>query len=256
MGKYYLYTHYRIDKDEIFYVGIGTKNKQDIKYSSYTRAYNKNKRNNYWKNIVKKSDYLIEIVKESDDYEEIKIEEVRLILLIGRKDLNLGSLCNMTNGGDGNINRIWTNESKLKASKSHKGKILTDEHIINIKKHLYGNKSHSGRNFSEEHRNNLSNAGKGRIAWNKDIKLSKESIDLIKIGIEENSKKCECGILVDSGNYTKWHGEKCEIVKIKDKIDIIQKMYLDGYNLYKISNILNIKYTILIRLRDNKIIKK
>ena len=41
---YYLYEHIRLDKNEIFYIGIGTKN-QDTKYyyNVYKRAHTKSK---------------------------------------------------------------------------------------------------------------------------------------------------------------------------------------------------------------------
>jgi hypothetical protein len=213
MNKYYLYSHYRQDKSEIFYIGIGTKNKQDIKYNSYTRANNKTKRTNYWKNIITLNpDYIINIIVESNDYEFIKDEEVKLIKEYGRKDLKLGSLVNMTDGGEGQINRKWSIESKLKSSKSHFGKKLSKSHIENLKKHLYGNKSHTGRKFSTEHRDNISKGLQGRDAWNKDLKLSIEHITSIKEGIKKNKKICEhCYKEFDCANYTKWHGDKCKL---------------------------------------------
>lgn len=213
MNKYYLYSHYRQDKSEIFYIGIGTKNKQDMKYNSYTRAYNKIKRTNYWKNIiVLNPNYIINIIVESNDYEFIKNEEIRLIKKYGRKDLGLGSLVNMTDGGDGQINRNWSIESRLKASNSHFGKKLSKSHIENLKKHLYGNKSNTGRELSIEHRNNISKGLQGRNSWNKDLKLSQKHIDSIKEGIQKNKKVCEyCNKELDSANYNKWHGDKCKL---------------------------------------------
>lgn len=43
-GKYYLYRHIRLDKNEPFYIGIGTKNKH--KYP-YFRAKSKAERNKH-----------------------------------------------------------------------------------------------------------------------------------------------------------------------------------------------------------------
>ena len=256
MNKHYLYTHYREDKNEVFYIGIGTKNSQDLKYNSYTRAYNKNKRTSYWKNIISLNpDYKVSIILESDSYEEIKLEEIRLIKLYGRRDLNLGSLCNMTDGGDGQINRVWSKESRTKASISHTGKVLSASHIDNIKKHLYGNKSHLGRIFTKEHRDNISKAGKGKTPWNKDRVLSEEEIQSIKNGIQVNKKLCSnCGFYFDSGNYTKWHGEKCLIGSIKEYIPQIKEMYNRGIKILRISNILNLNYKSVYKLKQNNLL--
>ena len=66
-GKHYLYRHIRLDTNEVFYVGIGTKHKK-----WYTRSYNKTNRNIFWKRVVEKTDYEVEIVLESDDYDFIQ----------------------------------------------------------------------------------------------------------------------------------------------------------------------------------------
>lgn len=46
MKKFYVYQHIREDKNEIFYIGIGTKSKQDLKCNTYSRAYSKHIDNN------------------------------------------------------------------------------------------------------------------------------------------------------------------------------------------------------------------
>ena len=91
-----VYKHYKKDTKELFYIGIGLKTE---------RAYSKKSRNNLWHNIVKKHEYYIEIYKDNISYAEAKNEEKKLISLYGRLDLNTGILCNMTDGGDGNIGR-------------------------------------------------------------------------------------------------------------------------------------------------------
>lgn len=97
-GKYYLYRHIRLDTGKPFYIGIGTK----VDYSRpYSRSYSIKDRNNFWKNIVNKTTYEIEIILESNDYEFVKQKEIEFITLYGRKDLKKGTLCNMTDGGDG-----------------------------------------------------------------------------------------------------------------------------------------------------------
>ena len=121
-GKYYLYRHIRLDTEEPFYIGIGTK--KDIKANTdrttYHRAYNYSSRNTIWKNITNKTDYEIEIILESDDYEFIKQKEIEFIALYGRRDLNKGSLVNLTDGGEGATGYVQSKEQKEKRSQSSK----------------------------------------------------------------------------------------------------------------------------------------
>lgn len=99
-GKYYLYRHIRLDKNEPFYIGIGTRQRGHNDKSIYLRAYTKTQRSSFWYNITRKTEYFIEIIYESDDKGEIKEKEMEFIGLYGRKE-NGGILCNMTDGGDG-----------------------------------------------------------------------------------------------------------------------------------------------------------
>lgn len=114
IGSYYLYRHIRLDTGEPFYVGIGTKF-TDRAYTHkgiYRRAFVKSKRNNFWKSVVSKTDYKIEILLESDDYKFINQKEIELIALYGRRDLNKGTLVNLTDGGDGVFNLVSRNSYK------------------------------------------------------------------------------------------------------------------------------------------------
>ena len=146
-----VYQHRRLDNNTIFYIGIG---------KDSSRAYSKKKRNKYWKNIVNKVGYAVDILIDGCSIDDAKIVEIGMISDYGRIDLGLGTLVNMTDGGDGTINhspeviesisqklkgrirsaeavekqrltKIGTklsNETKLKISNSHKGKVFTEEH--------------------------------------------------------------------------------------------------------------------------------
>lgn len=99
--KYYLYRHIRLDKNEVFYIGIGTITDNDIKYRKFGRAISTYGRNGYWTNIINKTEYVVQIIYQSDNKEQIIKKEIEFIKLYGRKDLGLGTLVNMTDGGDG-----------------------------------------------------------------------------------------------------------------------------------------------------------
>lgn len=121
MSNKIVYKHLK-PNGEIFYIGIGSKN----------RAYSKNNRNKYWKNIVNKYGYKIEIMFTNLTKEEVCQIETYLICYYGRKDLNTGILVNMTNGGEG-INGFKHSEaSRLKMkitnkNKTKKGKTCSKE---------------------------------------------------------------------------------------------------------------------------------
>jgi len=179
MEKHYLYRHIRLDTNTPFYIGIGTKQKRNhnsIK-SEYRRAYEIiRKESSIWNNIINKTEYKIEIVLESNDYEFIKEKEKEFILLYGRLNINAGPLANLTNGGDGFINYIFTDEHKKKIGERSKNRIQSKEEK---QKRI---KSREGYIHSEETKHKISEANKGK-------KKSKEHLEkLFKGQMLANSK--------------------------------------------------------------------
>lgn len=145
--RHYLYRHIRLDKNEPFYIGIGTKEKgrENLKDTcSYRRAYEKKGRGSIWNKISKKSEYDVEILLESDNYEFIKNKEIEFIKLYGRKNNKTGTLANLTDGGDGTLAVIWSAETIAKREESKRktiesrGYFHSPEAIENIRKHLLG----------------------------------------------------------------------------------------------------------------------
>ena len=102
----YVYRHIRLDTNQPFYIGIGSDDS-----GKYKRAYNKSKRNIFWKRISIKSDYKIDIVLDGLTWEEACQKEKELIALYGRYNNNLGTLCNLTDGGDGTLGAIQSIET-------------------------------------------------------------------------------------------------------------------------------------------------
>jgi hypothetical protein len=140
-----VYQHRRLDNNTIFYIGIGT---------DRTRAYTKSSRNRYWKNIVNKVGYAVDILIDGCSIEEARLVEIGMIKDYGRFDLGEGQLVNMADGGASNpgTKGTWlgktlspehkeklrlaklgkkrgnhSEETKLKISVSHKGKVLSEE---------------------------------------------------------------------------------------------------------------------------------
>ena len=144
--SYYLYRHIRLDKNEVFYIGIGKK----FYRGEYGRARQYNTgRNNQWRNIYKKLNGNIdyEIMYECEELNEIFEKEKEFIKFYGRRDLGLGTLVNMSDGGDGNFGRKLSEETKAKISAFHKGRPLSPEHIAII---TANNKARIGYKHSPE----------------------------------------------------------------------------------------------------------
>jgi hypothetical protein len=106
-NNWYVYRHIRLDKNEPFYIGIGNK-------KNYARAYqtNPDRRNEIWKKIFIKTDIEIEIILDNLTKSQASEKEKEFIKLYGRKDLDTGSLTNMTDGGDGVWNCLRSKETK------------------------------------------------------------------------------------------------------------------------------------------------
>tara|TARA_R110000868_G_scaffold1729_5_gene13944 strand:+ start:39977 stop:40666 length:690 start_codon:yes stop_codon:yes gene_type:complete len=164
VGKYYFYRHIRLDTNQVFYIGMGTKCKDNSYNATYARAYTKHERNPHWKNIFNKTEYRVEIVLESNSYEFIKEKEIEFIKLYGRKDLGFGVLVNMTDGGEGMLGCNFSEEHRKNLSKARMGIKLP---LITTQKM---SQSRIGIKFSKETLKKMSDV-------KKDKKQSKESIE-------------------------------------------------------------------------------
>lgn len=144
----YVYRHIRLDKNEPFYIGIGS----DFKYK---RAYENRSRNDYWHKIVNKSKFIVEIMIDDISWDEAKLKEIEFIKLYGRKDLGNGILSNMTDGGDGLINSSEYTRKKMSESSKKE-------------------------NISLETRKRMSDAAKGRVPHNKGKNLYPNVMENLK----------------------------------------------------------------------------
>lgn len=133
----YVYRHRRLDTFEIFYIGIGT-------LKNYGRAFDKQKRNSYWNNIVTKAGYEVEIIADKLTWAEACELEIFLIKEYGRKDLGEGLLSNMTDGGDGNYGLIMSDQAKEKLRQKAIGRKKSYDTILKMKEKMKG--KHSGEN--------------------------------------------------------------------------------------------------------------
>lgn len=180
-----VYRHRRLDNNSIFYIGIGLKKE---------RAYQKRSRNKHWHNIVNKIDYNVEIICEDIEYEDAKELEILLIKMYGRKDLDLGLLCNNTDGGDGNVN--MSEETKEKISNSLKGRKISEDIIkkrSNTQKEIWNSKDFEEKRKIQSDRAKINHLNgkisrKGIESKKKGIPLNQEIKDKVSKGLKEYYK--------------------------------------------------------------------
>lgn len=159
----YLYRHIRLDKNEVFYIGIGTTD------DNHKRAYDTVQRSDFWKRITSKSDYRVEIVIDDLTDEEVFKKEREFISIYGRKDLNKGTLCNLSDGGEGNKGWIPSDEWRKAHSEARKGLKMSDEWRAKLSKAKKG----ISRPMSEAAKEKIRIANIGR-------KPTQKTIDAIK----------------------------------------------------------------------------
>ncbi len=152
---------------EPIYVGKGKDGRyKEIKWN----------RNPHFKNIINKikkygSNPIIFKLYENLSEEKSFELETKSINEIGRIDLEMGSLVNMTDGGEGMSGHITSNETKKKLSKINKGKLSGV------------NNPNFGKPLSKETKDKISEKTKGEN--NPFHKLTEEQVIQIKLLLKE-----------------------------------------------------------------------
>jgi hypothetical protein len=183
---------------EPFYVGKGQGKRS---HDHVNKVHYKSVKNSHKSNKIKAilRDELQPIIIHIADglsEKDSLIMEIDIIRKIGREDMKLGPLCNLTDGGDGLTNP--SEETKKKISEGLIGKtpwnfgkigIYSEETIRKIaestSKQMKGiprtdyekeciSRTHKGKVVSEETRKKSSESHKGQTAWNKGKKMSEE----------------------------------------------------------------------------------
>jgi hypothetical protein len=167
----YVYRHIRLDKNEPFYIGIGSDEK-------HKRAYTTDSRNKIWKSIVSRTNFEIEIILDNISWEDACKKEIEFIDLYKRKCDN-GILANLSYGGEGGVSGFKrSQENKDKISNYNKGKKRpkivgekislklkgikrSDAFKETIKNRMIGNSYTLGMKISDEHKAKISMANKG-----------------------------------------------------------------------------------------------
>lgn len=232
MRQHFLYRHIRLDKNEPFYIGIGTVQERDLNNKRqriyYRRAYEEAGRNNIWHKIVLKTNYEVEILLESDDYEFIKQKEIEFITLYGRIDLGLGTLSNLTDGGQGVLGVIKTGEAKQKYRNSVLG---TKRPQISGENNPFYGKTHSKEAIVKMSGENNHNFGKD--PWNKGLEnlnmrgelhpMSRKVINIITLEIFNTVNEAASSIKIPRSDLSRY------MIKDNGRQNPTPFIYIDDY---------------------------
>jgi hypothetical protein len=207
MSNWCLYRHIRLDKNEVFYIGIGYK--KDGK--RHQRPHRKSGRNNIWNKIISKTDWKWEIILDDLTLSEAQEKEKEFIKLYGRINLKTGTLSNLTDGGEGveglklsdevryKLSLVpkksgWnhTQETKNKISKSCTGRKLSNETKLKISQSHFGKVSKSkGKSKYNEIETQVFNLLENNISESeicKKLNISKGSLYRLKLKYKEFKK--------------------------------------------------------------------
>lgn len=114
----YVYAHKKLSDSSLFYIGISN----DI---NYKRAKSINGRSKLWRKIVNKHGFSFYILHDNISFNEAKDLERFYVNKYGRIDLKNGCLCNMTDGGEGKVGYITSEDTRRLMSQSKSGTILS-----------------------------------------------------------------------------------------------------------------------------------
>lgn len=113
MTCYYVYLHRKKTTGEVFYVGKGHDR----------RAWSQQGRNKFWKRVVQKHGLDVEIYLDGlQEWYAFELEK-DLVGYYGRRQLGLGSLVNLSDGGEGPSGIICSEDRRKEISMQTKGKL-------------------------------------------------------------------------------------------------------------------------------------
>jgi hypothetical protein len=135
-------------------------------------------------------DPIVTFVCENVDSEFALLVEQEMIAKLGRKDLGLGPLLNLTDGGEGTNGNCLSDETRKKISTKARG-----------------------RKLSDDHRAKISAWASKQIGPNRGITLPEETkakMSLAKKGMMWPTLTCHCGKVGSSNAMKRWHFDNCK----------------------------------------------
>lgn len=187
--SFYVYEHWRPDRDECFYVGKGAGN----------RAHDMHKRNKYHKAIRAKLGRLgmcVEVKMVASNLTELEAFNLEIERIAYWKANNV-DLANLTVGGEGSKGLKWTEKAKAKLSQQRIGRTASEEtkkKLSEISKERWLN----GK-IREKHLENM--RGNSYLKGKKFSKETKEKMRQSRIGKQHSA---ETRAKIAEANRRRW----------------------------------------------------
>lgn len=165
MSNFYIYMY--LDLDNVpFYIGKGKNNR--YKVQNHLKKHNTNA---FLKSKIRKvgtKNVKIHFLHKDITEEESFSWERYWIKYIGRRDKGEGSLCNLTDGGEGPSGYIHTNEARRKMCETHEG----EKNSMYGKSHTKETRQkisafHKGKKISDETREKMGESAMGHTCTDK-----------------------------------------------------------------------------------------
>lgn len=176
--EYFVYAHIRPDTGDVFYIGRG---KKYSRCSPTYRAYDTRRRNVVWERVVAKNGgkFTVKILEWFSSKSGVLDGERKYILKYGRRTDGdrVGTLINLTDGGDGSLglkhsretrrklSRYWkNNKSRIDFLRSDKFKKMRMKKVKNIPPPMLGKKlSKETRSLMSKQRSGSKNVNAKRV---------------------------------------------------------------------------------------------
>ena len=205
-AKYYIYAYLDPQKKgkfiygdyefeyEPFYIGKGCGDRcnDHIKLSKLKTEKNSFKSRKINKILKQNLKPIILKISENIFETDALTLEIKIIKSIGRRNINLGPLTNLTDGGEGISGLIRTTEHQEKLRQSQIGRKVSNETKHKIRLSLLGKKGrNTGNKHTEETKKKISQTKKGTISWNATPiqQLSKDNIVISEWASAHNAAK-------------------------------------------------------------------
>lgn len=218
MNNYYVYQLRLAHSETPFYIGKGKGKRCYCHFREWSL-----RRDSHKNRVIKKAmddgiEILVEILHHELTESEALNKEVELIAFYGRHNFG-GCLTNATDGGEGRVRYIATDEARLRMSKARQGKKHSAETVAKIAQ------SRKGKTHSMEARKKMSNSRTGK-------KQEREHTKSIRFSNwDRNPAWKKAGIIFDAWRASDKPGW-VRLSRVFDgaKIEVMHRNFVSGWN--------------------------